>query len=264
MRVQAGSPQTLGATWDGRGTNFALFSAHAERIELCLFDAAGEREVTRITLPERQNDIWHGYLAEVGPGQLYGYRVHGPYEPAQGHRFNPNKLLLDPYGKAIVGELRWHHSLFGYKIGSRREDLSYDRRDSASFMPKSRVIDPAFTWGRAAAKPCIPWDRTIFYETHVKGFTQRHPAVPERLRGTYAGLAQPAIVDYIKALGVTSVELLPVHAFLDDSHLLDKRLRNYWGYNTLGFFAPDPRYSATNKIDEFKEMVARLHDAGIE
>jgi glycogen operon protein len=263
-RVQEGRPFPLGATWDGLGVNFALFSAHATKVELCLFSEDGRQEIERIELPEYTDEVWHGYLPDARPGTVYGYRVHGPYEPAQGHRFNPNKLLLDPYAKAIVGQLKWHHSLFGYKIGSRREDLSFDRRDSAAFMPKSRVIDPAFTWGRAGAKPSVPWDRTIFYETHVKGFTERHPALPERLRGTYAGLAQPAIVDHIKSLGVTSVELLPVHAFLDDSYLLDKGLRNYWGYNTIGFFAPDPRYSATNKIDEFKEMVARLHDAGIE
>jgi isoamylase len=263
-RVEEGRPFPLGATWDGLGVNFALFSAHATKVELCLFSADGRQEIERVELPEYTDEVWHGYLPDARPGTVYGYRVHGPYEPTQGHRFNPNKLLLDPYGKAIVGQLRWHHSLFGYRIGSRRDDLSYDRRDSASFMPKSRVIDPAFTWGRAYEKPSIPWDRTIFYETHVKGFTARHPAVPERLRGTYAGLAQPAIVDYIKSLGVTSVELLPVHAFLDDSHLLEKGLSNYWGYNTIGFFAPDPRYSATNKIDEFKGMVARLHDAGIE
>src|SRR4051794_13330667 len=264
QRVQEGRPFPLGATWDGLGVNFALFSANATKVELCLFEIDGSRELERVELPEYTDEVWHGYLPDARPGTVYGYRVHGPYEPAEGHRFNPNKLLLDPYGKAIVGQLKWHHSLFGYRIGSRREDLAFDRRDSASYMPKSRVIDPAFTWGRGAVKPSVPWDRTIFYETHVKGFTVRHPAVPEQFRGTYAALAQPAIVDYIKSLGVTSVELLPVHAFLDDSYLLEKNLKNYWGYSTLGFFAPDPRYSATNKIDEFKEMVARLHDAGIE
>jgi glycogen operon protein len=263
-RIREGRPFPLGATWDGLGVNFALFSAHATKVELCLFSEDGRHELERIELPEYTDEVWHGYLPDARAGTVYGYRVHGPYEPQQGHRFNPNKLLLDPYGKAIVGQLKWHHSLFGYRIGSRRDDLSFDRRDSASFMPKSRVIDPAFTWGRGDTKPSVPWERTIFYEAHVKGMTARHPAVPEALRGTYAGVAQPAIVDYLKSLGVTSVELLPIHAFLDDSHLLEKGLRNYWGYNTLGFFAPDPRYSATNKIDEFKEMVARLHDAGIE
>jgi glycogen operon protein len=261
--IREGRPFPLGATWDGLGVNFALFSANATKVELCLFDAEGRREVERIELPEYTDEIWHGYLPHARPGTVYGYRVHGPYEPAQGHRFNPNKLVLDPYAKALTGELRWSDTVFGYRIGSPREDLSFDRRDSAHHMPKCRVIDPAFTWGRERP-PEIPWHRTIFYETHVRGYTMRHPAVPENMRGTYAGLAQPAVVDYIKSLGVTSVELLPVHAFVDDSYLLDKKLRNYWGYNTIGFFAPDPRYSATKKIDEFKEMVARLHDAGIE
>jgi glycogen operon protein len=262
-RIREGSPFPLGATWDGLGVNFALFSANATKVELCLFSDDGKREIERVELPEYTDEVWHGYLPDARPRTVYGYRVHGPYEPEQGHRFNPNKLVLDPYAKALVGRLRWNDALFGYRIGSPREDLSFDRRDSAAFMPKCRVIDPAFTWGRER-RPSIPWDRTIFYETHVKGYTMRHPGVPEHLRGTYAGLAQPAIVDYLRSLGVTSVELLPIHAFVDDSYLLDKGLRNYWGYNSIGFFAPDPRYSATNKIDEFKEMVARLHDAGIE
>jgi isoamylase len=263
-RMREGAPSPLGATWDGLGVNFALFSASATKVELCLFDADGRREVERIELPEYTDEVWHGYLPDARPGTVYGYRVHGPYEPMAGHRFNPNKLLLDPYGKAIVGKLKWHHALFGYRIGSRKEDLSFDSRDSAAYMPKSRVVDLAFTWGRGAQNPSVPWNRTIFYEAHVKGFTKRHPAVPEHLRGTYAGMAQPAIVDYLKSLGVTSVELLPIHAFVDDSYLVERRLVNYWGYNTIGFFAPDPRYSATSRIDEFKEMVARLHDAGIE
>jgi isoamylase len=263
-RVTEGTPFPLGATWDGLGVNFALFSAHATRVDLCLFSADGRHELERIELPEYGDEVWHGYLPDARPGTVYGYRVHGPYEPQVGHRFNPNKLLLDPYAKAIVGRLQWHHALFGYRIGARDEDLSFDRRDSAPYLPKGRVIDPSFTWGRGAQRPSIPWERTIFYELHVKGFTVRHPAVPEALRGSYAGLSQPAIVDYIKSLGVTSVELLPIHAFVDDSFLLDKGLKNYWGYNSLAFFAPDPRYSATNKVDEFKEMVARLHDAGIE
>jgi glycogen operon protein len=261
--VAEGQPFPLGANWDGLGVNFAVFSAHASKVELCLFSADGKRELERVELPEYTDEIWHGYLPDARPGTVYGFRVHGPYEPRSGHRFNPNKILLDPYGKAIVGRLQWHPSLFGYRIGARDEDLSFDKRDSAPYMPKSRVIDPAFTWGRER-RPQIPWDQTIFYELHVKGYTVLHPAVPEALRGRYAGLAQPAVVDYLKSLGVTSIELLPIHAFIDDSYLLDKGLRNYWGYNTIGFFAPDPRYSATNKIDEFKEMVARLHDEGIE
>jgi glycogen operon protein len=263
-RVREGLPFPLGATWDGLGVNFAIFSAHATKVELCLFDDSGRRELERIELPEFTDEVWHGYLPDARPGTIYGYRVHGPYAPEEGHRFNPHKFLLDPYGKALVGELKWNPALFGYRIGSAREDLSFDRRDSAPFMPRSRVIDPAFTWGRGGRKSAIPWDRTIFYETHVRGMTKRHPAVPEGLRGTYAGLAQHEVVAYIKDLGVTSVELLPVHAFVDDEHLLNRGLVNYWGYNTIGFFAPEPRYSATQKIDEFKEMVARLHDAGIE
>ncbi|WP_236025146.1 glycogen debranching protein GlgX [Arenibaculum pallidiluteum] len=263
-RLTEGLPFPFGATWDGLGVNFALFSAYATKVELCLFSPDGTREIERIELPEYTDEVWHGYLPDARPGTVYGYRVHGPYEPEAGHRFNPNKLLLDPYAKAIVGGLTWNEALFGYTIGDPAEDLSFDERDSAPFMPKGRVIDPAFTWGRGARKPAVPWERTIFYETHVKGFTQRHPGVPERMRGSYAGMAQPAIIEYLKALGVTSVELLPIHAFVDDNYLLEKGLRNYWGYNTLGFFAPDPRYSHSGKISEFKEMISRLHDAGIE
>ncbi|HYE50097.1 MAG TPA: glycogen debranching protein GlgX, partial [Azospirillaceae bacterium] len=262
-RVSEGLPYPLGATWDGLGVNFALFSAHATKVELCIFDDAGETELERIELPEYTNEIWHGYLPDARPGLVYGYRVHGPYDPANGHRFNPNKLLLDPYAKGIEGSIRWDDSHFGYRLGDPELDLSFDDRDSAPFMPKCRVVNPAFTWGRDRP-PSIPWERTIFYETHVKGFTQLHPAVPPELRGTYAGLAVKEVVDYIRSLGVTSVELLPVHAFVQDQHLVDKGLANYWGYNSIGFFAPEPRYSATGKLDEFKEMVAHLHDAGIE
>jgi isoamylase len=261
--VQDGRPFPLGATWDGIGVNFALFSAHATKVELCLFDGEGRRELERVELPEYTDEVWHGYLPDARPGTVYGYRVHGPYEPTSGHRFNPNKLLLDPYGKRMVGQLTWDHALFGYRIGSPREDLSFDKRDSARFMPKSCVIDPAFTWGRARPTT-VPWDRTIFYETHVKGFTQRHPAVPPELRGKFGGLAHRSVISYLTSLGITSVELLPIHAFVDDSYLLDKGLRNYWGYNTIGFFAPEPRYMASPFVNEFKEMVARLHDAGIE
>ena len=262
-RVAEGLPHPLGATWDGLGVNFALFSAHATRVELCLFDDAGEREIERIELPEYTDEVWHGWLPDARPGTVYAYRVHGPYEPRAGHRFNPNKLLLDPYARELVGGLDWSPEVFGYSLGDDALDLSFDAADSARFMPKCRVVDPAFTWGRERA-PRIPWERTIFYEAHVKGFTQLHPAVPEHLRGSFAGLATRQVVDYIRGLGVTSVELLPVHAFVDDRHLLDIGLRNYWGYNTIGFFAPDARYSARYAINEFKEMVARLHDAGIE
>ncbi|HET7333450.1 glycogen debranching protein GlgX [Dyella sp.] len=260
--LREGLPFPLGANWDGLGVNFALFSANATMVELCLFNEHGE-ETERISLPEYTDEVWHGYLPDVRPGQLYGYRVHGPYDPKAGHRFNPNKLLLDPYAKQIAGELIWDDALFGYTIGHPDADLSFDERDSAPFMPKSRVIDPAFTWG-THYWPGVPWDRTVIYEMHVRGYTMLHPHVPEPLRGTFAGLAQQAVVDYIRSLGVTSVELMPMHAFIDDKHLLDVGLRNYWGYNTIGFFAPHPRYMATSSVTEFKEMVAHLHEAGLE
>jgi isoamylase len=213
--------------------------------------------------PEYTDEVWHGYLPDARPGTVYGYRVHGPYAPEEGHRFNPNKLLLDPYAKTLVGPLKWHDALFGYRLGSAREDLSFDRRDSAFAMPKCRVIDPAFTWGNER-QPRVRWDRTIFYETHVKGFTCRHPAVPRPLQGTFGGMSHSAIIAYLRNLGITSVELMPVHGFVDDKQLLSKGLKNYWGYNSIAFFAPDPRYMATPFINEFKEMVAHLHDAGIE
>ena len=264
-RVAEGWPNPRGASWDGLGVNFSLFSANATKVELCLFDSNGEKELERIELPEYTNEIFHGYLPEARPGTIYAYRVYGPYEPEQGHRFNHNKLVLDPYAKAHVGRLKWDHACFGYTIGAEGDDLTFDERDSAPFVPKCRVIDPAFTWGRERT-PNIPWERTIVYETHVRGFTKRHPAVPEHLRGTYAGLGHKDVVDYIRSLGVTSVELLPIHAFVTDSYLEDKNLSNYWGYNTIGFFAPDQRYSAVPDFvfSEFKEMVARLHDAGLE
>ena len=262
-RIHEGLPTPLGATWDGIGVNFAVFSANATKVELCLFDASGERELERLELPEYTDEIWHGYLPEARPGTIYGYRVHGPYDPENGHRFNPNKLLLDPYAKAHVGRLEWAHEVFGYTIGGEGDDLSFDERDSSRFVPKCRVIDPAFTWSRDRA-PRVPWDRTIFYEMHVKGFTKLHPAVKADLRGTFAGLATEEVVDYIRSLGVTSVELLPIHAFLNDNHLLEMGLTNYWGYNTIGFFAADPRYFATGTIAEFKQMIAHLHDAGLE
>jgi isoamylase len=264
-RVSEGSPNPRGANWDGLGVNFSLFSANATKVELCLFDDAGRTELERIELPEYTNEVWHGYLPDARPGTIYGYRVYGPYDPKNGHRFNPNKLLLDPYAKAFVGSLRWDNALFGYTVGSKDEDLSFDRRDNARFMPKCRVIDPAFTWGRER-RPEVPWDRTIIYEAHVRGFTKLHPAVPDKLQGTFSGLGRKEVVDYLRSLGVTSVELLPIHAFVNDRHLLEKHLTNYWGYNTIGFFAPDPRYSAVPAFvfSEFKEMVARLHDAGLE
>ena len=261
--VRPGRPYPLGASWDGHGVNFALFSAHAERVELCLFDATGQKETGRIPLPEYTDEVWHGYLPDVQPGQLYGYRVHGPYEPSAGHRFNPNKLLLDPYAKALFGTIKWSDAHYGYRVGTAREDLSFDRRDNARSMPKCRVVDNAFTWGQER-RPNVPWSDTIIYEAHARGFTMRHPGVPPQARGTFAGLSTPAVIAHLKALGITAVELLPVHAFTDDRHLVGQGLHNYWGYNSIGFFAPEPRYLATGVVSEFKTMVARLHDAGIE
>ncbi|HEX3349145.1 MAG TPA: glycogen debranching protein GlgX [Acetobacteraceae bacterium] len=262
-RITEGRPFPLGATWDGLGVNFALFSAHATKVELCIFDDDGKRELQRIELPEFTDEVWHGYLPDARPGTVYAYRVHGPYEPEAGHRFNPNKLLLDPYAMTLVGELVWDHAVFGYTIAAEGDDLTFDERDSAPFMPKCRVIDPAYTWGRDRS-PRIAWERTITYELHVRGYTRLHLAVPESQRGTFAGLGAREVVDHIRRLGVTSVELLPVHTFIDDSQLLEKGLTNFWGYNTIGFFAPHARYSASHPVNEFKEMVARLHDAGLE
>ena len=264
-RVTEGRPYPLGATWTGRGVNFALFSANATSVELCLFDAEGETELARVRLPEYTDEIFHGFLPDAHPGTVYGYRVHGPYEPEQGHRFNPNKLVIDPYAKAVVGQLKWDPAVFGYTIGHADGDLSFDERDSAAFMPKSRVVDPAFTWG-GDRSPMVPWDKTVFYETHVRGFTMKHPAVPEELRGTFRGLAVPEVVRHIKSLGVTSIELLPVHMFIDDDYLQDKGMVNFWGYNSISFFAPARRYATNHGFAslEFKEMVARLHDAGLE
>ncbi|MBP1294247.1 glycogen debranching protein GlgX [Bradyrhizobium elkanii] len=262
-RITEGRPFPLGATWDGLGVNFALFSAHATKVELCLFDDAGETELERIELPEYTDEVWHGYLPSGRPGTVYGYRVHGPYEPDAGHRFNPNKLVLDPYAKQLVGQLRWGSELFGYQLDHSDKDLSYDERDSASLMQKCRVIDPAFTWG-GSRKPEVPWERTILYEMHVKGFTQRHPLVPEADRGTFSGLSHADVPAYLRSLGITSAELLPVHAFVDDSYLVEKGLRNYWGYNSTAFFAPEPRYLKTPVANEFKAMVNQFHAHGLE
>ena len=265
-RIREGLPFPIGASWDGEGVNFALFSANATKVEVCLFDQNGETELERIALPEYTDQIFHGYIPDVGPGLIYGYRAHGPYEPDAGHRFNPTKLLLDPYARAHVGELKWDPALFGYTIGHKDADLSFDERDSAPFMPKSVVVDPDFDWRGQPRRNPVPWDRTIIYETHVRGYTRLHPKVPEHLRGTYAGLGEKPVIDYIKSLGVTSVELLPIHAFVNDDYLLEKGLVNYWGYNSIGFFSPEPRYAAdrANMLREFKEMVARFHDAGLE
>ena len=263
-RLEAGSDVRLGAQWDGSGTNFALFSANATKVELCLFDSRGHREIDRIELPEFTHQVWHGYLPEVRPGQLYGYRVHGPYEPSAGHRFNPNKLLLDPYALAHKGNLRWHPALFGYRIGHAQGDLSMDKRDSAFVMPKCMVVDPAHTWGNDV-RPGTPWSRTIIYEAHVKGMTELREELDPPLRGTFEGLAQDDVIDHLVKLGITSIELLPIQAFYDDGHLVDKGLTNYWGYNTIGFFAPAQRYlTQDGHLNEFKLMVRRLHEAGIE
>ena len=261
--VWPGRPYPLGATWDGEGVNFALFSESAQKVELCLFDQFGRREIHRVLLREQTDQVWHCYLPEARPGLLYGYRVHGPYEPTKGFRFNRNKLLLDPYAKQIQNSLKWHDSHFGYRVGHRNEDLSFDRRDSAPGMLKAVVVDPAFTWG-ADRPPHTPWHRTIIYEVHVKGFTIRHPEVPAGLRGTYAALATAPVIDHLTQLGVTAVELMPVHTFVDDRHLIERGLRNYWGYNSIGFFAPEPRYCATGTINDFKTMVKTLHSARIE
>jgi glycogen operon protein len=248
--VWPGQPYPRGATWDGEGVNFALFAANAGKVELCIFDASGRHELQRIEVRERTDEIWHAYLPEARPGMLYGYRVHGPYDPAKGQRFNPHKLLIEPYAKHLQGALQWSDAHFGYRVGGPRLDLSFDRRDSAPGTPKCRVIDPAFTWGDDRP-PRVPWHDTVIYEAHVRGFTMRHPEVPQHLRGTYAGLATAPVVAHLRRLGVTTVELMPVHAFVDDRHLLDRGLRNYWGYNTIGFFAPELRYSTTGRISEF-------------
>ncbi len=267
MRAWPGSPQPLGANWDGEGVNFALFSEHATAVELCLFDAADAAvEFERIRFSERTNRIWHAYLPDLRPGQLYGYRVHGPWDPDRGHRFNPNKLLLDPYGKAISGRVDWSNAQFAYRIGHPEEDLSFDKADSAAEMPKSIVLDTAFSWGNDR-RPHTPWSRSILYECHVKGMTARHPGVPEHLRGTYLGLASDPILDHLLGLGVTAVELLPIQHMVIDRHLVEAQLTNYWGYNTIGFFAPDPRYATGalgQQVTEFKSMVKAFHRVGIE
>jgi glycogen operon protein len=268
MRIWRGSPYPLGATFDGAGVNFALFSENAHKVELCLFDdPADAKEAHRIELHERTYGVWHGYFPDLKPGQIYGYRVHGPYLPEEGHRFNPAKLLLDPYAKAIARDLAWDDSLFGYRVGGEREDLTIDDRDSAPFAPLAQVVDTAFTWGNDQ-RPRTPWERTVIYEAHVKGFTKLMPDVPEELRGTYAGLASEPAVKHLTDLGITAIELLPVQYHVDERFLVDQGRVNYWGYSTLGFFAPDPRHCSScdpgHKLDEFKSMVRALHQAGLE
>ena len=268
MRVWPGQPYPLGATWTGLGVNFAIFSAHATRVDLCLFDSP---DVTApspcVPLPERTDMVWHGFLPDVRPGQLYGFRVHGPYDPKAGHRFNPNKVVMDPYGKSVGRGVRWDDAMFGYSIGAPDADLSFDARDSAPYAPLSAVIDPAFTWGDDRP-PRTPWHKTVIYEMHVRGFTKLHPAIPEPMRGTYEALTTDAALEHLTKLGVTAVELMPVHHHAFDRHLQEKGLSNYWGYNTLAFFAPNIRYSASalpaESVREFKRMVKALHSAGLE
>jgi isoamylase len=267
MRVWPGSPHPLGATWNGEGVNFALFSENATAVQLCLFDEATAGEPTAtITMAERTDNVWHAYLPDVRPGALYGYRVDGPYEPTSGHRFNHSKLLIDPYAKAVSGPIRWSDELFGYRIGDGQEDLSFDSRDSAGAMPKCLVVDPAFTWEDDRA-PNTPWNQTVIYETHVRGMTAQHPGVPEHLRGTYLGLASDPVIDHLLGLGVTAVELMPVHHFVADRHLVDQGLTNYWGYNSIAFLAPHVGYATGGlgqQVSEFKSMVRTLHRAGLE
>ncbi|RAU82524.1 glycogen debranching protein GlgX [Pontibacter arcticus] len=268
MTVYPGSPYPLGATYDGKGVNFALHAENATDVELCFFSSEEENNASvSVKLTERTHQVWHAYVPDMKPGQLYGYRVHGPYEPENGHRFNPNKLLLDPYAKAISGTIDWHDSLFGYEVGHEDEDSSFSETDSAPYIPKSVVIDPSFDWQQDTS-PKIPYHKSIIYETHVKGFTKQHPDIPEEIRGTYAALGHPVTINYLKELGITAIELMPVHHFITDRYLVEKGLTNYWGYNSIGFFAPDVRYSSSGtmggQVTEFKEMVKALHKAGIE
>ena len=262
-RILAGKPVPLGATWDGEGVNFSLFSENAEKVELCLFDETGKVELERIELPRRTENMWHCYVPGLAPGQLYGYRVHGPYDPQNGHRFNPNKLLVDPYAKDLSGELVWHPAIFGYQVGHHDQDFSFDTRDSAPYVPKSVVVDPAFDWNNDAA-PQTPWPDSLIYEMHIKGMTATHPGVPEEIRGTYAALSEPAVINHLRELGVTAVELLPVFPIADEHALVQKGLRNYWGYNPFSFFAPEHRYMSRDAVREFKSLAKSLHTSGIE
>jgi glycogen operon protein len=264
-KLQPGDGNVLGATWDGLGVNFAVFSAHAERVELCLFDPSGRREVARLELPECTDEVFHGYLPEARPGLLYGYRVYGPYQPEAGHRFNPNKLLLDPYAKKLSGRLHWSDALFGYRVGSPRDDLSFDRRDSAAAMPKAVVVGESYNWG-TSQRPNHAWKDSIIYEAHVRGLTMRREDIAPNERGTFAGMADPRMIEHLVKLGVTAIELLPIHGFLQDRFLVAKRLKNYWGYSTLAFFAPEPGYiaAADGSSNELRAAIRQLHAAGIE
>jgi len=262
-RLAPGLPYPLGATWDGLGTNFAVFSAHAERVDLCLFDPSGKRQVAAFTLPECTDEVWHGYLPNAQVGSIYGYRAYGPYEPQRGYRFNPHKLLLDPYARRIAGELKWSDALFGHRVNSPRGDLSFDRRDSAPGMVKAVVTDESFNWADDRP-PNIPWSDTVIYEAHLRGLTMLCGDVRPNERGTFAALGEPRVIDHLRRLGITAIELLPIHAFVQDRSLLQKGLRNYWGYNTLAFFAVEPNYLAEKSAHEMRVAVRRLHAAGIE
>ena len=266
MRVTEGSPSPRGTTWTGLGVNFAVFSEHATKVEVCVFDEHGKRELERVELPEYTNQVFHGFLPDARPGMVYGYRVHGPYDPANGHRFNPNKLLLDPYARCIIGELQWSPALYGYRIETG-DDLTFDKRDSAPFMQKAKIVDPAFTWG-ADRKPCTSWHNTVIAELNVRGYTKLHPEVPETYRGTFLGLANPSVIRHLKSIGVTAIEILPAHGFVNDEFLVQRGLANFWGYNSISFFSPERSYCSAGAgaiaVGEFKEMVARLHDAGLE
>jgi isoamylase len=268
VRVWPGDPYPLGATWTGVGVNFALFSAHATKVELCLFDSPdANREYACITLPEHTDMVWHAFLPDARPNQLYGYRVHGPYDPAAGHRFNPNKVVMDPYAKSVARTIRWSDEMFGYVVGHDDVDLSYDERDNAAFAPLAAVVDPAFTWGDDRP-PRTPWHNTVIYEAHVRGFSKRHPDIPDDLRGTYEALTTEPAIEHLKRLGITAVELMPVHHHARDRHLDEKGLTNYWGYNSYGYFAPERRFAASHTpagaVREFKRMVRALHAAGLE
>jgi glycogen operon protein len=268
MRVWPGDPYPLGATWNGVGVNFALFSEHAERVELCLFDSPdATKESARIELTEQRDMVWHGLLPDARPNQLYGYRVYGPYDIANGHRFNPNKVVMDPYAKAVARTVRWADEMFGYRVGDPETDLSFDDRDNAAFAPLAAVVDPAFTWGDDRP-PRTAWHNTVIYEMHVRGFSRRHPSIPEPLRGTYEALTSEEAINHLKRLGVTAVELMPVHHHARDRHLEERGLTNYWGYNSFGYFAPERRLAASRSpagaTREFKRMVRALHAAGLE
>ena len=262
-KLEKGRPYPLGATWDGLGTNFAVFSANAEQIELCLYDVSGRRELKRLALPCVTDEVWHGYLPDAGLGLRYGFRAHGPFSPHDGHRFNPHKLLLDPYAKQVHGDVRWSDSLFGYRVAGARADLSFDRRDSGPAMPKGVIVDDSFHWGDDV-RPHVPWSETVIYETHVRGVSMQRNDLRADVRGTFAALADARFIEHLKRIGATTVELLPVHAFLQDRFLVERGLTNYWGYSTLNYFAPQPAYLATEQLNEVRAAIRRLHAAGLE